>query len=310
MNHNIKIFDYFILSFIIGFLAWRIGFSFINFPTNLDKNKFFQSVIEQLLKSGADTNFVYSLIKHPKTEFKKKFVRINVIGYLNKTDYSQYYSDFAVQQCLDFINQYYRLLNKCEISYSIPKSFITSILWIESKFGKYLGSYHIPSVYLSTAMAAEPEYIEQNKNYLLENYLADNKQLEELSQKIKERSIKKSQWAINELLALGQMAKSNLPFNDYKCSWAGAFGIPQFLPSSFIKYAVDGNADGKINLFDINDAIASTANYLILNGWSLDKQSQQNAIFKYNNSSDYVYAVQTLAHKIDSALTFKLNNKN
>jgi lytic murein transglycosylase len=51
-------------------------------------------------------------------------------------------------------------------------------------------------------------------------------------------------------------------------SWAGAMGQTQFMPSSFMKYAVDGNRDGRRDIWtSVPDALASTANYLRLQGW-------------------------------------------
>ncbi len=51
-------------------------------------------------------------------------------------------------------------------------------------------------------------------------------------------------------------------------SWAGAMGQTQFMPSSFVKYAVDHNGDGRKNIWsDVPDALASTANYLAKFGW-------------------------------------------
>jgi len=51
-------------------------------------------------------------------------------------------------------------------------------------------------------------------------------------------------------------------------SWAGAMGQTQFIPSSFLKYAVDFNGDGKRDLWrTTSDALASTANYLKQKGW-------------------------------------------
>jgi membrane-bound lytic murein transglycosylase B len=51
-------------------------------------------------------------------------------------------------------------------------------------------------------------------------------------------------------------------------SYAGAMGIPQFMPSSFRRFAVDGDADGRRDLWgDWSDVFASVANYLKLNGW-------------------------------------------
>ncbi len=51
-------------------------------------------------------------------------------------------------------------------------------------------------------------------------------------------------------------------------SWAGAFGHTQFIPSAFLQYAMDGDGDGKINLWtSVPDALASTANLLDSEGW-------------------------------------------
>ena len=51
-------------------------------------------------------------------------------------------------------------------------------------------------------------------------------------------------------------------------SWAGAMGQPQFMPSSFAKYAVDGDGDGRRDIWtDVPDALASIANFLKQQGW-------------------------------------------
>ena len=52
-----------------------------------------------------------------------------------------------------------------------------------------------------------------------------------------------------------------------KGSFAGAMGLGQFMPSSFLKYAVDFNGDGTVNLWDPDDAIGSIANYFRAFGW-------------------------------------------
>ncbi|MGI9213525.1 MAG: lytic murein transglycosylase B [Methylococcaceae bacterium] len=55
-------------------------------------------------------------------------------------------------------------------------------------------------------------------------------------------------------------------------SYAGAMGLPQFMPSSFRAYAVDGNDDGRRDIWhDPADAIASVAHYLARNGWMADE---------------------------------------
>ena len=58
--------------------------------------------------------------------------------------------------------------------------------------------------------------------------------------------------------------------NSVKGSFAGAIGVPQFLPSSYRKYAVDFDGDGRRDLRQVTDAIGSVANYYRQFGWQQD----------------------------------------
>ena len=81
-----------------------------------------------------------------------------------------------------------------------------------------------------------------------------------------------------------------------KGSWAGAFGICQFIPSSYVRFAVDGNGDGVIDLFDFRDAVASIANYLKAHGWENGRlEAKRQAIYAYNHCDSYVDAVLAYA---------------
>ena len=62
------------------------------------------------------------------------------------------------------------------------------------------------------------------------------------------------------LAALRLLQQENYPVSEMTSSWAGAFGQTQFMPSTFFKYATDGDGDGKIDLWSSPaDALASTA---------------------------------------------------
>ncbi len=70
------------------------------------------------------------------------------------------------------------------------------------------------------------------------------------------------------LAALRILQEQNYAVSEMRSSWAGAFGQTQFMPSSFLKYATDGDRDGRINLWASQaDAIASSANLLTAQGW-------------------------------------------
>jgi membrane-bound lytic murein transglycosylase B len=62
------------------------------------------------------------------------------------------------------------------------------------------------------------------------------------------------------------------PVSEMVASWAGAFGQTQFTPTTFLKYATDGDGDGKIDLWmSAPDALASTAKLLADQGWKKDQ---------------------------------------
>ena len=73
-------------------------------------------------------------------------------------------------------------------------------------------------------------------------------------------------------------------------SYAGAMGIPQFMPSNALTLAKDGNGDGKVDLYNHADAIFSVANYLTHHGWKpgITRQKQHKVLFMYNHSNYYV----------------------
>jgi membrane-bound lytic murein transglycosylase B len=71
-----------------------------------------------------------------------------------------------------------------------------------------------------------------------------------------------------ELIALMKMVDRGVPRSQLKGSWAGAFGYPQFLPSVYLRLAVDGDGDGRSDIFNSSaDTIASIANYFRDAGW-------------------------------------------
>jgi len=72
----------------------------------------------------------------------------------------------------------------------------------------------------------------------------------------------------NEFIATLRMVERGFPREELQGSWAGAAGHPQFLPSVFIRLAVDGDGDGRADIWRSHlDALASIANYLRNAGW-------------------------------------------
>jgi lytic murein transglycosylase len=72
----------------------------------------------------------------------------------------------------------------------------------------------------------------------------------------------------SEFVAALKMIERGVPRSRLKSSWAGAMGYPQFLPSVYVRLAVDGDGDGQANIWQSEpDAWASIANYFAKSGW-------------------------------------------
>ena len=81
-------------------------------------------------------------------------------------------------------------------------------------------------------------------------------------------------------------------------SSAGALGPMQFMPATFAHYAVDGDHDGKADIWDPADAIFTAAHYLCANGAGTGSAGLYSSIFNYNHADWYVQLVLALAGKI------------
>jgi membrane-bound lytic murein transglycosylase B len=121
-----------------------------------------------------------------------------------------------------------RWLNLAAQKYGVAPEYVVGIIGVETNFGGYTGKHSV----LNALTTLSLEYKKRSKFFTseLENYL-----LMLRDEKIHPQKI--------------------------KGSYAGAFGLAQFMPSSFREYAVDLNEDGHINLFNKADAIGSIANY-------------------------------------------------
>ena len=253
------------------------------------------------IHQGVSADFLNHVIAARDAGFVEKAVRINVTNYAFTPDYSGHYNSESVGKVQAFLQEHDSLFNAIERKRMVPKEVIASILWIESRCGTITGTYHVPSVYLSLVLANDPVYVNASMDRVLNNADFSPSQHDSLRAVIAKRAARKAAWAIKELKSLQTIHERGLMnVSELKGSWAGAFGFPQFIPSSYTAWAVDGNADRIIDLYSLVDAAHSIANYLRNNGWTASRSKQRKAVHHYNNSDAYVNAVFTLAEKVRS----------
>lgn len=106
-------------------------------------------------------------------------------------------------------------------------------------------------------------------------------------------------WALGELKSFIRIAEKNsLDVFSVKGSTAGAFGLAQFIPSSYLSFAVDGDGDGVVDLFNEADAVLSIARYLAAHGWGDEPRDARKALLAYNRSNPYVDAILAYAKAV------------
>jgi lytic murein transglycosylase len=109
----------------------------------------------------------------------------------------------------------------------------------------------------------------------------------------------------NELMsALKIVQRGDLPIASMKGAWAGEIGQTQFMPSSYVNYAVDFDGDGHPNLVSsVPDVLASTANFLRRKGWKRGEgwgegTPNQQALREWNKAGVYMRTIGVMAEKM------------
>ena len=128
-----------------------------------------------------------------------------------------------------------RALARATAEYGVPEEIIVATIGIETAYGRKLGKGRVFDALATLAFAYPPR-----------------------------AALFRSE--LTELLLLARETRTN-PLR-YKGSYAGALGVPQFLPSSYRRYAVDFDGDGRRNLWNDADAIGSIGNYYKAFGWA------------------------------------------
>ena len=152
------------------------------------------------------------------------------------------------------------LLSQVETHYGVPKTILVAFWGLETNYGANQGDFGLPSALMT--LADEGRRAEFFHAQLLDTM----------------RSVD---------------AKHNTVAG-MRGSWAGAMGHMQFMPSTLLKYGVDADLDGKINVWTSwPDAFASAANYLAKTGWVKDEP----AMMEVKLPADFDYSLAQLNNR-------------
>ncbi|MCG8333414.1 MAG: lytic murein transglycosylase [Proteobacteria bacterium] len=263
-----------------------------------DSQPFSRSEREFLVKSLVSDRFEKGILN--RIFFDRRLQKYpivitrNVYNKENRRNYEDFYSAYSFKMADRFSRKWRTVLRKASEQFEVDKEVLVAILLVETGLGNVLGRFPVISVFSSIIV----EHANKSREY------ASLQNLTEEQAYVLSRLTLKAEWAYEELSALLMIAKTNnqSPFR-FRGSFAGAFGIPQFLPSSYLKWGYDSDKNGTVNLFLMPDAVYSTANYLKAHGWKkgLYRESNKEVIYKYNNSKIYVDTVLNIAKKIKTS---------
>ncbi|WP_333608723.1 lytic murein transglycosylase [Arsukibacterium sp.] len=143
-------------------------------------------------------------------------------------------SEIRIRMARERYQQFLPQLQQIGDKYGVQPRFIIALWGLESSFGRFQGNYSIPSALATLA------YEGRRETFFKQEFFN----------------------------ALDILAQGHISFENMKGSWAGAMGQSQFMPSSFLAYAQDGDGDGKKDIWGNElDVFASIANYLKQQGW-------------------------------------------
>jgi len=257
----------------------------------------FVKLQERLIADGLDVNLVRSVYQNPLVKLELEVVAGNLVRSEAALNYDQFLSKYSVRKAKRYIERHGASLEEANRRFGVEPPVVVAVLMVETALGTYPGKYQTINVLSTMAVSQEPAVREK----IFAGLTEEQKHMQSRAVMSK-RLIKRATRSYRELKAVLNYAHKNDidPFTLFGSS-EGAIGIPQFLPSNIEHYGRDGDGDGRIDLFNHPDAIASVAFFLRAHHWGRAENAKQRkkVLLYYNRSNYYADTIYTLAQKLN-----------
>jgi lytic murein transglycosylase len=173
----------------------------------------------------------------------------------------------------NMMKQYGSVLSRIEQAYGVPGEVLVAIWGLETDFGANTGKYQ--TIRSLATLAYDCRRADEFRGELMD--------------------------------ALRIIERGDLSLSEMRGAWAGELGQTQFMPSSWIKYAVDFDGNGRRDLLhNVPDVLASTANFLANHGWQRGKDygpgaPNFGALQQWNKSEVYTRTIASFASQLARA---------
>lgn len=239
------------------------------------KTERYSNVIEASKKMGYSKSEIDSLFSSPRMKFypniHAKFREAQrEMEDTSYNIYKRFLKAESIKRGEKFMKEHISLLRKVERNTGVKKEIIVALFRVESNFGSFQAPYQAFGALNSIVRFGESGafWTEWGKRHLV-SFLDFCK--------------KEKKHVGEDIFSIGS-------------SYAGALGIPQFLPGNYKNYALDGDGNGKIDLFNsIPDAAWSSANLLRANGWVYNKRE---ALERWNDRENFIDCILEYAERL------------
>lgn len=236
----------------LGLILAASAFAFGSTQASYLNNEHAQAFIQELANEGVDAERVRSLLKEAK--YQQRIIDAISKPAERTLTWGEYQKIFIqpdrIAQGVEFWKENRDILEAAEEKYGVPAAIITAIIGVETRYGRHAGNWKAIDALATLGFDYPPRAAFFRKE-------------------------------LKELFLLEKEA--GIDISEVKGSYAGALGTPQFIPSSYRAYAVDGDGDGKIDLINNNaDVIHSVANYFAKHRWQKDYPVAAKALLSHN----------------------------
>lgn len=247
----------------LGVMASLLGSS-----STLAANDEFSACVNKLQdtarQQGVSEHIIDSSLA--KVKFVDKVIALDGQQPEFSTSFADYFekrvTPWRVEQGRKYFAIHRELLNQLTQKYGVPGQYILAFWGLETNFGSYKGS--MPVLDSLATLACHPRRAEYFTAELMQ--------------------------------ALKLQEKYQFNSRDMVGSWAGAMGHTQFMPTTYANHAVDGDGDGKVDLWNsVADGLTSAANFLHSLGWKENERWGREVILPTNYSYEYLGSKDVLA---------------
>ncbi|MDD6177987.1 MAG: lytic murein transglycosylase B [Succinivibrionaceae bacterium] len=247
----------------------------LNIPTKFEANQKLLKITKQIEQEKNPQVTKFEVIK----AFNEAQLQESIIKAMNRPGEAKPWYEYRkifiipkrIEQGIKFYQENYKALTRASSYFNVPEEIIVSIIGVETMYGANMGRFRVLDAL-----------------YTLGFYYP-----------------KREEYFQKEFINFIKLAKEqNWKYDDIKGSYAGAMGMGQFMPYSYLTWAVDFNNDHKINLFsDKEDVIGSIANYFKEHGY--DKTKPTLLKLNLDKNTNFEKLDSLIVSGIDLTLTIK-----